>query len=297
MRIRQAVASGFQALDFATQLLHRVRLADPVAGIWEAADLQWWWRTPRASDELDQPFWLDGDGPLATALLTDWEHRWGLDPILVPNAPAALRSEVWSAAVERIDALSLVNVETLVRDDDEVLAQLLRSSGFEATEDRDAEAWMDAADRPTVPALPEGFELVDRLGSGDRPHPLVVRNGPTVEARLNQLTLYDPALDLAIRAPTGEVAAYGLFWLDPVTRVGLVEPMRTEDVWQRRGLARTLLATGLDRLTRRGATRLKVGFGTDAARDLYLGVGFREGAEMTTYARRPTDGPSLDRLG
>jgi GNAT superfamily N-acetyltransferase len=150
---------------------------------------------------------------------------------------------------------------------------------------------MDAADRPPVPALPEGFELIDRLRSGDRPHPLVLRNGPTVEARLNELTLYDPALDLAIRAPTGDVAAYGLFWFDPVTRVGLVEPIRTEDAWQRRGLARTLIATGLDRLTQRGATRLKVGFGTEAARNLYLGIGFRVEAEMTTYARRLSGRP------
>lgn len=291
MRFRQTLASGLHALGLATEVLHRVRLADPHAGIWEAADLQWWWRTPRASDELDQPFWLDSDGPFATVLLTDWNRAWGLDLIVIPDAPAAIRSELRSAAAARIDALSAVNVETLFRDDDQELAQLVRSLGFEATEERGAEAWMDAADRPTVPALPEGFELIDRLGSGDRPHPLVVRHGPTVEGRLNELTLYDPALDLAIRAPTGDVAAYGLFWFDPVTRVGLVEPMRTEDAWQRRGLARTLIASGLDRLTRRGATRLKVGFGTDAARDLYLGVGFRVEAEMTTYARRPTGPP------
>jgi hypothetical protein len=35
-----------------------------------------------------------------------------------------------------------------------------------------------------------------------------------------------------------------------------------------------LLTTGLDRLARKGARRLKVGFETDAARNLYLGAGF-----------------------
>jgi hypothetical protein len=35
-----------------------------------------------------------------------------------------------------------------------------------------------------------------------------------------------------------------------------------------------LLTTGLDRLARAGARRLKVGFETDAARNLYLGAGF-----------------------
>ena len=37
----------------------------------------------------------------------------------------------------------------------------------------------------------------------------------------------------------GEVAGYALFWFDPVTQVGLVQPMRVEEAYQRRGLART----------------------------------------------------------
>jgi ribosomal protein S18 acetylase RimI-like enzyme len=50
--------------------------------------------------------------------------------------------------------------------------------------------------------------------------------------------------------------------------------MRVEDQYQRRGLARMLLTSGLERLARKGARRLKVGFETDAARNLYLGAGF-----------------------
>ncbi len=47
--------------------------------------------------------------------------------------------------------------------------------------------------------------------------------------------MYRADLDLAVYAPNGDIAAYGLFWADPVTGVGLVEPMRTEDAYQ--GLA------------------------------------------------------------
>lgn len=286
MDVRQDRAAGIEALRLATQLLRRVRLADPRAGIWEAADLQWWWRTPRRSDALDQLFWFDGDEPIAAALLTDWDRAWGLDPIILPDAPAGLQALVSSAATRRLDELFLGDVEAVVRDDDKPLATWLRSSGFEATDHHGALTWMDAAERPPVPAVPDGFVLVDRLRSRDRTHPLAVRNGPTVEVRLNQVDLYDPELDLAIRAPTGAVAAYALFWFDPVTRVGLVEPMRTEDRWQRRGLGRVLLTAGLDRLADKGATRLKVSFGTMAAREFYVGAGFRVDAAMTTYIRR-----------
>ena len=111
------------------------------------------------------------------------------------------------------------------------------------------------------------------------------RNGEEVEARLRQCSLYDPALDLAVETAAGEVAGYALFWFDPVTKVGLVEPMRVEDAYQRRGLARALLTTGLDRLAERGARRLKVGYATDVARRLYVGAGFDVISTDRLYSR------------
>jgi GNAT superfamily N-acetyltransferase len=103
---------------------------------------------------------------------------------------------------------------------------------------------------------------------------MIARNGEMVEARLRQCSLYDPTLDLAVEDADGGLAGYALFWFDDTTLVGLLEPMRVEDSYQRRGLARMLLTNGLDRLARRGARRLKVGFETEAARNLYLGAGF-----------------------
>jgi len=64
-----------------------------------------------------------------------------------------------------------------------------------------------------------------------------------------------------------------------------VEPMRVEDAYQRRGLARALLATGLDRMAQHGAHRLKVGYATDVARGLYVGAGFRATATSRSYSR------------
>jgi hypothetical protein len=66
------VVAGLPYLRLATTLLQRMRLAT-LAGviasaepIWEAADIQWWWRQERASDRDGHLFWLDEDGePLA----------------------------------------------------------------------------------------------------------------------------------------------------------------------------------------------------------------------------------------
>ena len=68
-----------------------------------------------------------------------------------------------------------------------------------------------------------------------------------------------------------------------MTEVGLLEPMRVEDEYQRRGLARAMLTEGLERLAQRGARRLKVGYATEIARALYVGAGFRVTETSTTY--------------
>ena len=120
-----------------------------------------------------------------------------------------------------------------------------------------------------------------------------------LEVRLRQCSLYDPALDLAVEAADGQTAGYSLLWFDPATEVGPVEPMRVEDAYQRRGLARAMLTAGLDRLAKQGARRLKVGYGTDVARGLYV-AGFRVTATSTSYSwRRPrrTDPAAGHRAG
>jgi GNAT superfamily N-acetyltransferase len=142
---------------------------------------------------------------------------------------------------------------------------------------------MNAQSRPNVSALPEGFALVDRALERDSPHPMRRRNGEGVAARLKQCSLYDPTLDLEVVTRDGQAAGYALFWFDPVTQVGLVEPMRVEDAYQRRGLARAMLTAGLDRLAERGARRLKVGYATEAARRLYVGVGFQMTTTSTSW--------------
>src|SRR5918995_4010568 len=145
--------------------------------------------------------------------------------------------------------------------------------------------WLAAEERPPVAPLPDAFRLVDRT-RGTTPHPMRQRNGEQVEERLRQCSLYDPTLDLAVETAEGDTAGYSLYWFDPVTLVGLLEPMRVEAAYQRRGLARAMLTEGLERLAQRGARRLKVGYATDAARALYTGSGFRVGATSTTYAWR-----------
>jgi GNAT superfamily N-acetyltransferase len=271
MAWRRELLQDLERLHATTTVLQRARLADPLSGMWEAADVQWWWRRPRATDGLALPVWFDEAGPVAAAGVTAWDDTWQVDVFAVPSV--INEEDLWAATLEAgTEHLDQV-LSVLVREDDAPLADLAIQTGFTMTDEFSATAWMDAGRRPPVEQV-EGFTLTDRLTRLDRLHPMTARNGELVETRLRQCSLYDPTLDLAVEDADGTIAGYALFWFDHTTLVGLLEPMRVEDDFQRRGLARMLLTHGLERLARKGARRLKVGFETDPARSLYLGAGF-----------------------
>jgi GNAT superfamily N-acetyltransferase len=252
---RELQASGREYLQLVTALLQRARTDNAKGVIWEAADLQWWWRRDQHPDPKRQTFWLDDDGtPVAALVFTDWNGRWGCDTINATGDQSVIRDVLWPRAVGQIDRLGTGSIEA-------------------------------TATRPEVAPLADGFTLVARSEAPDRAHHMMRRNGDHVARRLAECSLYRPELDLAVYAPNGDVAAYGLFWADPVTGVGLVEPMRTEDAYQRLGLARHVLTSGLAGLTGQGCSTIKVSYleGNDAARRLYLGVGFEPGATARTY--------------
>jgi GNAT superfamily N-acetyltransferase len=281
------VVAGAPYLDLATRLLQRIRLARPADAAWEAADVQWWWREARPTDDEGQLFWLDGRAnPLAAAIRTDFGHSVQCDVLMLPDADADLERTVWQAAIDRAGAGG-TSSEFPVRPDDAVGIDALVAAGFSPADGPGIIAcWLDASRRPPIPPLPAGYRLLSRSDAPDRPHPMIRRNGPEVAERLSACSLYRPELDLMVEAPDGQAAGYGLFWADPVTCVGLVEPMRTEDEHRQRGIASHILAAGLDRLAAHGCLRLKVG--NDLS--IYLRAGFRELTEAPIYTRSGTSG-------
>lgn len=280
--MRAVRAAGLDAMRLATQLLQRTRRADPQVGLWEAADVQWWWRTPRRSDDVEKLFWIDDEGPVAGVLLTSWTaDDWQCDPVVVPRTHAEPEL-IWRKALEDVAKHSGGSFGVPVSDDDQMFRELALRDGLIAG-DQDSTAWMDVADPPTVTALPEGFVLVDRTQDRDAPHPLRHRSGNGVAQRLAECSLYDPSLDLAVETADGRTAGYSLYWFDPTTEVGLIEPVRVEEEFQRHGLARAMLSAGIDRLVARGARRVKVSYVTDAAAALYQALGFRRTSTATWF--------------
>ncbi len=219
--------------------------------------------------------------PVAAAFFTEWGDTWGADLIGGSRALADHGPAMW----EFVEARHRGDVVDMLVPDEEDALSAARAAGFTEAQGGDRTAWMDAPDRPPARPLPEGYAL--RSYSGGR-HWLETRNGDHIAERLAESTLYRRDLDLAV-VVDHEVAGYAVFWADPVTGVGLVEPVRVEDEHASKGLAGVLLAEGLQRLAAAGCSRFKVSYNPSntAATRLYLGAGFRPVSAARSLRRTP----------
>ena len=281
-------ATGLRYLALVTDLLQRARLASAEGGVWEAGDLQWSWRRDQHADPANARFWLDeAERSIGAVIVTEYPDVTGLDVIAMPDETELVRTELWPYAFDRMDRLRGLPIEVAVNDDDIATARLLANAGFVVVEPMAMSCWMSAAERAAVPKIASGYRLRSTAERPIDPHHMATRNGPHVAERLKECSLYRPELDLYVEGPDGDIAGYALFWADPITSVGLLEPMRTEDRHQHKGLGTHLVRAGLERLVQHGCTRLKVTYLDDnePARLLYVGSGFHPRTPSRTYRR------------
>ena len=278
--------SGIEYLNTMTTLLQRMRNAHPLKGLYQAAELQFWWARPRSTDDLPQLFWLDDDGlPVAGAATIDFGDGSASllysEPTSVfafmPDTSPDFMSQAIARAIEHLGENGISKMEVENDPGDETLREVLFDHGFAVKQEGVlSEALVSADDRPQVSELSDGYRLLSRSEMPGRPHHLKSPDAPDPEGRLQQASLYRSDLDLVVVDDADEVAVFGMFWNDPTTGVGVVEPMRTMDDHQQRGLARHILTSGMERLAEAGATRISIAFEPDnpASGHLYRSVGF-----------------------
>jgi ribosomal protein S18 acetylase RimI-like enzyme len=282
--LREIRPVGQEYLRLMTDLLQRLRLADPCGGLWEAADVQWWYTRDTHSAAHDAVVWLSEEVPTVGALFT---RSSATDYGCVVVGERSYQP-AWEFVRARSAELGDVTIEMEIDPADAGTIAEAKRAGFTETSDSFDEMWLDANELPQPHALPDGYSLRAR-SPGAGAHPMSRRNGAEIESRLRECSLYDPELDLAVYASNGEIAGYGLFWADLRTGVGMVEPMRTEEPHGGRGLAGALLREGLARLAARGCTRLKVcrEASNPTSGRLYSGAGFVTHTSTTVYRRFP----------
>lgn len=286
--MNEGTRSGLDYLREVTALLQRVRAAHPTMSIYEAADFQWWWRKPVSTHDHPQLFWFDdAERPAAAVIATDWGDTIGLDPIPLPEATPEWVAHVVERGLAHAEEAGFTNVDFVIDPQDHVMADVLAVHGFTKMEDELVDAWLAVEDRPPISILDPAYRLATRLATIPAPHHMTARSGPDVEERLNQTPLYRADHDLVVLDDAGEPAAYGMFWHDPVSSTGLVEPMRTEDEHQGRGLARHILTVGINKIFDAGAARVKISWdpANAPANKLYTDVGFKDPRRCVVVSR------------
>ncbi|MGE5653347.1 MAG: GNAT family N-acetyltransferase, partial [Bacillota bacterium] len=81
---------------------------------------------------------------------------------------------------------------------------------------------------------------------------------------------FDQSLNIVVKAPNGDYAAYSGIWYDPKIRVAYVEPVATDPDYRRMGLGKAAVLECIRRCAERGATIANVGSGLP----FYQAIGF-----------------------
>jgi len=279
--LREEGFRGAEYLQRVTELLVRAREEDPLGGPWDAADLQWWSRSGAYDDSPCLRFWSEANAPPsicalfptvgATIVCTCAWTKSSRDMALKAVLPEVL-SRVRALARER-----RLSIELEALDGDTEWRQLLERRGFTRVAGGSVQATVLTSDAAPPAWANAGLRINDDARRAPHePHPLTQRCGPDIHQKLRSWSLYRPDLDLSVRTPEGNVAAYCICWPDFENGFALLEPMRTELAWQRRGLAAALIAEQARRLAELGIQCLKVNYavGNGAAERLYAKAGF-----------------------
>lgn len=93
--------------------------------------------------------------------------------------------------------------------------------------------------------------------------------------------------ELVVVAPDGRLAAFLIYWSDPVSQCGLFEPVGCRPEFQRRGLTKALMVEGMEQMIAEGMTKAMVVHAADspAAAALYRSAGFAVKYTVTEYRK------------
>lgn len=273
--VTAAAQFGRPALEFSVDAARSARLADPVAGCWEAGDVAWWWRQRRSSDDLPTQVWSSDDAVVRAVRPIAWRTSSTIETFGVPDAVPVL--EVVDA-IEATAAAAGAYSTSVCRapkggwHDAAVVDELLRRGWSPGAMDGGG-GWLDRL--PGLTGLP-GDVHVTHVGEDEGPrHHMADRLGDEVQERLRQTGIYDHRLDLVAVDDGGDIVANALGWFDAVTGVGFIEPVAVVEARRREGIARGLLTRLLHRLTEAGATRTRINWEIGgAASGLYRDLGF-----------------------
>jgi ribosomal protein S18 acetylase RimI-like enzyme len=244
---------------------------------WHVGDIAWGrWQHEGREDEWDLRYW-DGRGWSWLRL-----DRGTLDFDVHRDHPELLEEILDEPRAKTAYAF----------EDDEERRAILARHGFSTPGEALHFLERDLAERPTVPALPDGFR--DRtVEDADLAERVAVHRDVWAPSRVTESSYanvraawpYRASLDCVIEAPGGRFVAYALLWPDDANGVGELEPVGVRAEFRRQGLGAAVCLAALARWHDEGGRRAIVYCLSDGACALYESIGFRRHATLVGYGR------------
>jgi len=212
--------------------------------------------------------WFDRDQPVGWAfvdefhnLLWELDHRYQelIGSQIVEWGEACIRKTLGNGESTTLDANC--------REDYAERIAFLGRHGFQQTETTNVAMTCDLSNSLPEPKLPQGFVIRPLAGIHEAEAAAAMHRAAfgteymTTENRLVIMNTseYDLSLDLVVVAPDGRIAANCICSVNQQEKTGKTDPISTHPHYQRMGLARALLLTGLDLLKERGMLSAHLG--------------------------------------
>lgn len=315
---RPCTYTGEADLEAIANLINTCSAADDIEERVSITDLRESFGSPRFDIDRDLQLWHDASGNLV-ALADLWHSPQPDQTEVIAYAYFAIHPHVRGDSLESAaiawaeqrlreigQGLSLPLVlHSGCRDTVTSRREVLTQFGF-APERYFAELIRPLQETLVVPPIPDGWKIrtVDAHGDGEawvemfnqsfvdhwNHTPLTLENYQHYRRSSN----YNPALDLVIETDTGKLVTFCYSSIDAEynERLGLKEGyiclLGTRRGYRRRGLARTLLTAGLQRLQSMGMETATIGVDSQnpsGAVGLYQSVGFTEHLSSTVYRK------------
>jgi ribosomal protein S18 acetylase RimI-like enzyme len=292
-------------LDRMRALLVEGRKANNGTYYVHVGDVNWWLFYPNQEQEFPERIflWEDGERVIGWALFSPRDRAF--DVYVHPAERGSERAEGmyrWAANGMETLARKLGHPDIRmfwVFEDDAVLTALLQKHGFARSGDDMAYLARSLADPIPAPPLPVGYTVRPVAGEREVQKRATASHGAFGSKlpfeqywprylSFMQSPAYEAGRDMVVVAPGERFAAFCIYWLDPVNRVGLFEPVGTHPDFQRQGLGKALLLESLRRMRERQTNTAIVcaEVGNARALRLYESVGFHAANRLCMYTRK-----------
>lgn len=212
--------------------------------------------------------WFDGSQPIGWAYVDEFNNlRWELDtqyeemtgPQIIEWGVACVQKTLTHGGSTTLDASC--------REDYAARIAFLKQFGFQQTEDTTIRMRRNLSKLIPQSKLPQGFTIRSIAGIQEAEAVAGMHRAAfgteymTAEKRriIMSTSGYDPVLDLLVIAPDGAIAANCICSVNEGSKIGSTDPVATHPAYQRLGLARALLLTGLRLLQERGMSFADLG--------------------------------------